>query len=249
MTHAVTEKQRHLDLAAFSKASAPSEVQATRTTVLVLAIHGSPGDPARAREEFAFLDDPARPLELLVLNDKELPAAVQLGRIAQAHPDAELLVAPFLLGEGFHYRHDLVPAIEAAARVGASVRLLPIFGRAEAFLRALHLAVYDQAPSGFAAPLAWLVPGGPAVADELRDALELIRPDLVAHSTWHALSRAELPAALAPDAVPIVAVLRDGRIVDNLRRAWTGKHAPRALFSTRHLKAALDAWLGTPSPV
>jgi sirohydrochlorin ferrochelatase len=237
MTHAITDQ------------ISTSKSATAQATVLVLAIHGSPGDPARAREEFAFLDDPARPLELLVLNDKDLPAAVQLGRIAQAHPDAQLLVAPFLLGEGFHYRHDLVPAIEAAARVGASVRLLPIFGLAEAFLRALHLAVYEQAPSGYASPIAWLVPGGTAVANELRDALELIRPDLAAHSTWYALTRAELPASLATDALPIVAVLRDGRITENLRRAWQGRHAPRALFSTRHLQAALGAWLGIALPV
>lgn len=239
MTHAITEKQLHLDVAVFAKASAPNEAVAT---VLVLAIHGSPGDPARAREEFAFLGGETRPLEILVLNDKERPAAAQLGQIARAFPEAELLVAPFLLGEGYHYRHDLLPAVEAARRLGTQARLLPIFGRSDAFLRALHPAVFAHAAPGFGGPIAWLVPGGPAVASELREALELIRPDLADQSAWYALSRAEIPASLAQDALPLVAVLRDGRITENLRRAWTGRHAPRALFATRHLQAALAAW-------
>lgn len=231
MTHAITEKQN-------------VEFQATRVTVLVLAIHGSPGDPVRAREEFTFLDDPTRPLEIIVLNDKERPAAAQLGQIARAYPEAELLVAPLLLGEGYHYSHDLVPAVGAARRLGTQIDLLPIFGRSEAFLRALHPAVFSHAAPGFDQPIAWLVPGGPSVAADIREALELIRPDVCARSNWHTLSRVEIPASLAHDALPLVAVLRDGRITENLRRAWQGKHAPRALFSPRHLEPALEAWLG-----
>ena len=220
--------------------------RATRATVLVLAIHGSPGDPARAREEFAFLDDLDRPLELLVLNDKERPAAAQLGRIAQEYPGRELLVAPFLLGEGYHFSHDLVPAVEAARRLGVSARLLPLFGRAEIFLRALHQAVFEHAPPGFGGKLAWLVPGGARVATELREALELIRPELAGVSTWHTLTRAELPSTLPHDALPLVAVLRDGRIVDNLAKAHLGAHAPRPLFAPHHLKTALEHWTNVP---
>jgi hypothetical protein len=109
--------------------------------------------------------------------------------------------------------------------------------------------VFEHAPSGFTSPIAWLVPGGSAVAAELREALDLIRPDLAAVSTWYALTRAEIPASLATDALPIVAVLRDGRIADNLRRAWQGKHAPKALFSAKHLEAALGAWVLSPVAV
>lgn len=230
MTHAVTER--------VLKGNSVT----AKDTVLVLAIHGSPGDPARAREEFAFLEDSARPLELLVLNDKERPAAAQLGRVAQAHPDRELVVAPFLLGEGYHYSHDLVPAVEAALRLGFSARLLPLFGRAEIFLRALHQAVFEHAPPGFGGKIAWLVPGGAKVAAELREALELIRPELAEVSTWHALTRAEVPDTLPENALPLVAVLRDGRIVDNLRNAHLGAQAPRPLFRPRHLRAALEGW-------
>lgn len=232
MTHAITDRV----------ITEPSLT--AQATVLVLAIHGSPGDPARAREEFAFLADEQRPFEILVLNDKERPAAAQLGRIAQAHRGRALHVAPFLLGEGYHYTHDLVPAVEAALRLGARARLLPLFGRAEIFLRALHEAVFEHAPPGFGGKLAWLVPGGAKVAAELREALELIRPELAEVSTWHALARTEVPAALPHDALPLVAVLREGRIVDNLRRAYGGALAPRPLFAPRHLKAALEGWAG-----
>jgi len=232
MTHAITDRV----------ITEPSIT--AQATVLVLAIHGSPGDPARAREEFAFLADEQRPLEILVLNDKERPAAAQLGRIAQAHQGRELHVAPFLLGEGYHYTHDLVPAVEAALRLGASARLLPLFGRAEVFLRALHRALFDHAPPGFGGKLAWLVPGGAKVATDLREAIELIRPELADVSTWHALSRAQLPAEMPQDALPLVAVLRDGRIVENLRQAYGGVQKPRALFAAQHLKEALEIWLG-----
>ncbi|MBP9890588.1 MAG: hypothetical protein KBG84_01680 [Planctomycetes bacterium] len=231
MTHAIAERQ--------VLESTGRELQAS---VLVLAIHGSPGDPARAREEFAFLAGNARPLEVLVLNNKEHPAAAQLGRIAQTYPGCELLVAPFLLGEGYHFSHDLVPAVEAALRLGAPVRLLPLFGQAEIFLTALHVALFEHAPPGFVGKLAWLVPGGTKVATDLLEALELIRPELAEVSTWHALTRAEVPDTLPENALPLVAVLRDGRIVDNLRNAHLGAQAPRPLFRPRHLRAALEGW-------
>lgn len=233
MTHAITEKT----------ANARSG-RITRAAVLVLAIHGSPGDPRRAREEFAFLGGEERPLEILLLNDKELPALAQLGHLAREHEGRELVVAPLLLGEGYHFTHDLLPAVEAARKFGAQARLLPLFGRAEIFLRALHEAVLEHAPPGFKGKLAWLVPGGAQVAASLREALELIRPELAERSTWHVVSRVEAPPAVPRDALPLVAVLRDGRIVQALRKGHLGAHSPQPLFAPRHLKAALQAWAG-----
>jgi hypothetical protein len=84
------------------------------------------------------------------------------------------------------------------------------------------------------------------VATELREALELIRPELAENSTWHTLTRAELPPTLPHDALPLVAVLRDGRIVDNLAKAHYGALAPRPLFGPHHLKTALECWTIVP---
>ncbi len=214
--------------------------------VLVMAIHGSPGDPKRAREEFAFLESGQRPLEILLLSDKALTVGQQLAGITQVHPGAALTVAPFLLGAGFHYQHDLLPAL----REQPGVRLLELFGRSDPFLQALNAALTEHAPRDHDQSLIWLVPGGAAVCEDLRAGLAALRPDLTARSRWFPLIKPQPPVELKPGAtgLPLIAVLRDGRIAATLTAAWPGILKPRLLFEPRHLKTAMLSWTALPQP-
>ncbi len=98
--------------------------------LLVLALHGSPGDPQRAHSDFGFLKTPGRNLEFLLLSDRIATAREQLLALAERYRGAEISVAPLLLGAGYHYQHDLLPALSACrgcacCRGLAAARLLP----------------------------------------------------------------------------------------------------------------------------
>lgn len=207
--------------------------------VLILAIHGSPGDPERARREFSFLAAPGRPLEVLTLSGDESVDS-RLAGIAARHPCAAFTVAPLLLAAGYHLQHDLLPAVQALQDAGREVRLLPLWGRSEPFARALarslRAMVKGRIPAG---GLLWLVPGGSAALAGLRrgvDDTRVLPHELRQH--WATRISDDLPR----DTLPLIAVLREGRLSATLRKAWGGARRPRLLFSQAALRSALLRW-------
>lgn len=210
--------------------------------LLVLALHGSPGDPQRAHSDFGFLKTPGRNLEFLLLSDRIATAREQLLALAERYRGAEISVAPLLLGAGYHYQHDLLPALSALP----GVRLLPRFGRSEAFAHALGRAL---CPIEAGQPLHWLVPGGTPVAEDLCDVLSQAQPVLAAQSQWHLLPRAELPSVLreAPRGQALLAVLREGRIAQSLRSQWPGARPLRLLLDLASLQEAVRQWIEAES--
>ncbi len=213
------------------------------TEVLVLAVHGSPGDPARARREFAFLEQPDRPLEVLILSGDK-PVSAQLEHIAlERYPLSEITLAPLLLAAGYHLQHDLLPAVQALEERGRSVNLLPLWGRSASFKRAIKDALGRLARSRTPSGILWLAPGGAAVMAALRrqvDEAGLLPESLTQH--WATRLDDDLPR----DALPVIAVLREGRLSRSVRKAWTGSRAPRLLFSRPLLQEALRRWTVRP---
>ncbi|KAA0217983.1 hypothetical protein EDM80_02165 [bacterium] len=210
--------------------------------LLVLALHGSPGDPERAQSDFGFLQSSGRSLEFLLLSDRNATAREQLLALAARYYGAEISVAPLLLGAGYHYQHDLLPALSALP----GSRLLPLFGRSEAFARALTRAL---CPIEAGQPLHWLVPGGPAVAEDLCAVLSQAHPVLAAQSQWHLLPRAELPSVLreAHQGHALLAVLREGRIAQSLSSQWPGPRPLRLLLDLASLQEAVQQWIEAES--
>ncbi|MCC6575677.1 MAG: hypothetical protein IT462_17995 [Planctomycetes bacterium] len=209
--------------------------------VLVLAIHGSPGDPRRARREFAFLGLIGRPVEVLILSGDE-PVAEQLQHIAVKFPRSDLVIAPLLLAAGFHLQHDLLPAVPFLREQGRNVRLLPLWGRSEHLTYALQSALRANFGPGKRVPAAgvlWLVPGGSAALANLRrqvDESRILADSVPQH--WATQISDDLPQ----DALPIIAVLREGRLSKTLRKAWAGSRRPRLLFGEELLQRALLRW-------
>lgn len=217
--------------------------------VLVLAIHGSPGDPARAQREFAFLEQPDRPLEVLTLSGDQ-PVGTQLEHIAlEKYPLSEITLAPLLLAAGYHLQHDLLPAVQELQGRRRAVNLLPLWGRSASFKHALKAALGRlermrdaRGPSG----ILWLAPGGTAVMAALRrqvDEAGILPESLSQH--WATRLNDDLPF----DALPVIAVLREGRLSRSVRETWAGSRAPRLLFSRPLLRGALPRWAGSPAPV